>query len=239
MAATAAGVRLTEAHRLAQHELGIQTVRQITTSWRLVDPRNLDDTVEAWLRAAVPAIRSQKAASARLAALYLRTYRSVELGPGRFVPALADSLDVRQAITSLTVTGPVKVKQATAHGIPLAQAGALGRDGAARAAMRLALAGGRATIVDSVRADSQALGWARATSGQPCHFCAALASRGPAYSEESVGFEAHDGCSCTAEPVYSADADWPSGSRRYREIWDEATRGEPDQLNAFRRALAG
>lgn len=240
MAGTAQAARLTEAHRLAQQQLGIQTVRQMAASWRLVDPANLDATVEAWLRAAVPMIRSQKAASARLAALYLRTYRTLELGAARpIVPALADSLDARQALTSLHVTGPVKVKQAMARGVPLAQAAALGRDGAARAAMRLALDGGRSTIVDTVRADSQAHGWARATSGDPCHFCAALASRGPAYSQESVAFEAHDGCSCTAEPVYDLDGDWPSGSQRYRELWDESTRGETDQLNAFRRALAG
>jgi hypothetical protein len=65
-----------------------------------------------------------------------------------------------------------------------------------------------------------------------------LASRGPVYSKKSIDFKTHDGCGCTPEPVFSRNAAWPAGSREYAEMWQEATAGEADQLNAFRRALA-
>lgn len=240
MAATPAAARLTEAHRLAQTRLGALTAQQMATAWGLVDPADLDATVEGWLRIAVPLIRSQRGASARLAAAYLRTFRQIETGTaGRFTPALADSLDQRRAVTSLTVTGPVKVKSATARGLNLAAASDLARDSTARAAMRLALDGGRTTIVDSLAIDSQAHGWARATSGNPCAFCALLAGRGPAYSEDSVSFEAHDGCSCTAEPVYDTDADWPAGSRQYAELYQQAKATDGDTASNFRQLVEG
>lgn len=241
MASTAEAGRLTEAHRLAQARLGAQTAAQILSTWRLVDPAALDATVEAWLRVAVPIIGAQRTTSARLAANYLTAFRALELGRSArpIVARLAEDLDARQAATSLTVTGPARVKAATGRGVALATASTLGQTGSARSSMRLALDGGRSTISATVAADPQALGWARATSGSPCAFCAMLASRGPAYSEETVAFEAHDGCSCGAEPVYHRDADWPAGARDLRDLWDAHTRGEEDQLNAFRRALAG
>jgi len=240
MAATAAGAALTESHRLAQARLGRSVVRQMAGLWSLIDPADLDATVERWLRLAVPVVERNHDQSARLAAAYLRTFRTIEAPdlpplqlppPPTFVPA--------QATTSLTVTGPVTVRASTAAGAAIQAASDAGLAQSAAAAMRLTLNGGRDTIVGAVNADPAAQGWARATSGDPCAFCAALASRGPAYSEDSVGFEAHDGCSCTAEPVYDADADWPAGAREFRDLWNEVTRGEPDQMAAFRRALAG
>ena len=238
MAATAAGARLTEGHRLAQTRLGASVVRQMAGLWPLLDPEDLDATVERWLRLALPVVRSQHDASARLAAAYLRTFRSIEapdLPPLRLPPPPA--FNPAQATTSLTVTGPVTVRTATGAGQTIAAASDAGLSASARAAMRLALNGGRSTIVDGVNADTDAQGWARATSGNPCAFCAMLASRGPAYSEESVGFEAHDGCSCSAEPVYDRDADWPAGSDLYRGLWQEAKAADGDTTANFRRLI--
>lgn len=239
MAATAQAARLTEIHRLAQARLGAQTAAQMVTAWGLLDPENLDGTVDAWLRLAVPVLRSQKAASARLASAYLTAYRNLEVGTAApaVVPRLADTLDPRQALTSLTVTGPVRVKLATARGVPVAGASQLGRDASARAAMRLVLDGGRATIVDTLASDPSAHGWARATSGSPCAFCAMLASRGPSYSEETAGFEAHDGCSCSAEPVYDPAGDWPAGARQYQDLWKQAKAADGDTTAAFRQLV--
>ena len=115
MAATAAGARLTEGHRLAQSRLGASVVRQMAGLWPLLDPEDLDATVERWLRLALPVVRSQHDASARLAAAYLRTFRNLE-APG--IPPLASTMPTfnpAQATTSLTVTGPVRVKLATAR----------------------------------------------------------------------------------------------------------------------------
>lgn len=240
MAATVEAQRLTEAHRIAQTRLGARTVTQLVDAWALIDPADLDGTTERWLLTASRLIQAQRTASAQLAANYLTTFRRLELGrPGTLQLVVAERLDAQQALTSLTVTGPVRVKLATARGMTIEEASRAGMVDATRAGMRLALDGGRSTIVDSLRNDPQAHGWARATSGSPCAFCAMLASRGPAYSEETVSFEAHDGCSCTAEPVYDPSADWPSGTRQYADLWQQAKGAEGDTTIAFRQLIEG
>jgi hypothetical protein len=147
---------------------------------------------------------------------------------------------VKRVTTSLLVTGPWSVNRALARGVPFERAMDVAQARTSASAMRHALDGGRDTIVGTVAADRQALGWARVASGNACAFCAMTASRGPDYSSEaSASFEAHDGCQCGAEPVYQADAPWPAHSERYRELWDEHASGSgPEALNTFRRALA-
>lgn len=243
MAATAQARRLTEAHRVAQARLGQQTVRLLASSWRLLDPADLDGTVEAWLRATGPLIRAQRTTSARLAADYYTRYRILEARTtSRFVPTLADALSAEQLIASLTATGPARVKSATGKGLSLAAASDLGLAGAAGAAQRLALDAGRTTITGTIADDPRALGWARAASANACAFCLMVASRGHVYtSEATAGFEPHDRCSCVPEPFYDDDAPLPAGSDEARQQWDEATAGltGSDALNAFRRSLAG
>lgn len=250
MAANRDAARLTERHRLAQTRLGAVTVRRMLGVWDLLDPYDLDSTAERWLRSAVPIVADARSTSTRLAAAYVRGFRSLELGApaDAFVPVLAAPAPVEQVVASLTSTGPVAVKRHMRGLRPAAgeldvvtgRAMAIGREMAAGAAMRLALTGGRSTIVDSVAADEVALGWARATSGKACAFCAMLASRGPVYRSEGSGeFRAHDHCSCTAEPVYRDDAPWPDGAQDLRVLWDEVTDGlsGADARNAFRAAI--
>lgn len=201
MAATAAGARLTEGHRLAQSRLGASVVRQMAGLWPLLDPEDLDATVERWLRLALPVVRSQHDASARLAAAYLRTFRNLE-APG--IPPLASTMPTfnpAQATTSLTVTGPVRVKLATARGLQVAQAADLGLAQSASAAMRLALNGGRDAIRQTASADPRRTGWERALSGDPCDFCQGLADDAAA-GDDSAAFVTHDGCGCEPVPVY-------------------------------------
>lgn len=202
MAATAAGARLTEGHRLAQSRLGASVVRQMAGLWPLLDPEDLDATVERWLRLALPVVRSQHDASARLAAAYLRTFRSIEapdLPP--LPPGPLPAFNPAQATTSLTVTGPVRVKLATARGVQLAQASDLGLAQSASAAMRLALNGGRDAIRQTASADPRRTGWERALSGDPCEFCQGLADDAAA-GDDSAAFVTHDGCGCEPVPVY-------------------------------------
>lgn len=241
MAATAEARRLTEAHRLAQNRLGQQTVRLMAPAWRTIDPADLDRTVAAWLRTTTPLIRAQRATSARLAASYYTRFRQLEARTtGRFVAPVVESIPTERVLATLTATGPARVKAATGRGLTIAQADRLGFTGAAGAAQRLVLDAGRTTITTAIDADPQALGYARVASGDGCSFCLMLASRGPVYGEASADFEAHDRCSCGAEPVYSEDAPWPPGSREARDRWNEATQGlsGTDALNAFRRSLA-
>jgi hypothetical protein len=244
MAATAVGAQLTELQRAAQLRLAAQVVAQMRATWGLLDLDELDATFERWLRIAVPVVQTNRAMSARLAAAYLAAFRKAELGTLDGLPAvMAAPVDVKAVTRSLLFTGPWSVKHAMTKGVDLARAVDVAEARSSAAAMRHVLDGGRGTILSTVAADENALGWARVASANSCAWCAMVASRGPEYgSEASASFEPHDGCQCGAEPVYQPDAAWPPNSERYRELWDEHTAGagtgRGDALNAFRRALA-
>ncbi len=242
MAATAAAAAVTEAHRLAQAQLGREVAAIVIRSWAVLDPEALDATVERWLNLLLPVIDARRATSAGIAANYLRTFRTLELGSraARFAPLLAAPLEAAAITTPLTVTGPVALKRGTARGVPLARSVEHAQSSTARTAMRLVTDAGNETIMRTVAADPKALGFARVTSGSPCAFCAMLASRGGTYrTERSARFEAHDGCNCKPEPIYRGDARLPPGSQRFADLWRESSRGAPKggALNAFRRAL--
>lgn len=239
MAATTAGGRLTEAHRLAQARLGARTVNAMRAVWPLLDAQAIDATVERWLTAAVPVIRDHRATSSRLAANYTTTFKAIELGGVTSTPTvLAEAVPVEAVTTSLLVTGPYRLRKALARATPLVQALSTAEAESAAAAMRHALNGGRDTIIQTANADRQALGWARAASGRACAFCALLASRGPVYSKNTVDFRAHDHCSCSAAPVYREDDAWPAGSRHYDDLYRQAKAADGDTLTNFRRLVA-
>lgn len=226
MATTAEGRRLTEQHRILQRRLAALTVAQMRQLWRLLDPENLPASSEDWLTATVAMIERNHAASAALSARYFVQFRQTEVRDGTFQLPPAPILNREQATTSLTVTGISRVAQ-----------GKAAVDTAAAAAVRLVLNGGRGTLVDAVEADPVALGWIRVTDGDPCAFCALLASRGPTFkSQGSAGFQAHDSCACTAEPVYDRNTEWPGRNREWADLYSEVAQGQPDPLNAFRRA---
>lgn len=242
MAATVEASRLTEAHRLAQARLGVLAARQVLAAWPLLDLDDLDGSFSRWLLVVSRLVQAQRRGSSALAAGYLTAFRTLELGVAEPVtPVLAPPANEQVLATSLLVTGPAAIRSASARGVPLAQAVATAQTGSARAALRHVLNGGRETVTATTKADRKSHGFARATSGRACHFCAMLAARGPVYwSSETADFPAHDGCSCSVEPVYRRDADWPAGARRYQQLWNEATRGRSgaDARNAFRQALA-
>lgn len=226
MATTTEGRRLTEQHRILQRRLAALTVAQMRQLWRLLDPENLPASSEDWLTATVAMIERNHAASAALSARYFVQFRQTEVRDGAFQLPPAPILNREQATTSLTVTGISRVAE-----------GKAAVDTAAAAAVRLALNGGRGMLVDAVEADPVALGWIRVTDGDPCAFCALLASRGPTFkSRGSAGFQAHDSCACTAEPVYDRNTEWPGRNREWADLYSEVAQGQPNPLNAFRRA---
>lgn len=248
---------LTQAHRLAQAKIGAATVRAQLAAFKVLDPEALDATVAKWLRVAVPIVQGQRTASARLAANYLTALRAIELPDVAPITAVLDELaDVKAVQTSLTVTGPLRIKQAMLAGQTLEQATETAMVSSARAGLRHALDGGRGTIVKTVNVDDRAIGYVRVTGVKPCAFCAMVASRGAVYKTEmsaemaavgarvrgtrQPGDRYHDGCQCTAKPVYAADDPQLAESERYAALWGESTEGlgGKDALNAFRQALA-
>lgn len=204
MASTAEATRLTAAHRLAQARLGVQTIAQVLLAWKLLDLEDLDGSFDRWLGVLSPLVQARRSTSARVAANYITTIRTLELGVGvgRFVPTLAETADRKALATSLLVTGPLTIKSGLARGLTLAKATENAKVRSTGAAMRFVLNGGRDTVTDAVQADRRAVGWARVTSGSPCDFCSMLARRGAVYKEETADFPAHDHCSCGVEPLY-------------------------------------
>ena len=250
MAATAAGAQLTQAHRQAQLALRADVLADLTRMWRLFDQGDIFATFERFATAAEILIRRRHGDSAGLAAAYFDEFRRRE-GIGGVATARLSTPPPREIVReSLAVAGRVGAANALRAGqTPVAAA----RNGLVRvlgAATSLVLGGGRRTLVESVRADRQARGWQRVTSGGACAFCSMVASRGPAFkSQTSAKFEAHDHCSCTAEPYYEGSAELAANAR-LREAWEVAQRqareaGElsrgttNDALNAFRRSLTG
>jgi hypothetical protein len=202
--ASAAARRLTHAHRVAQGHLGLQTIARMRLLWPLLDPNKLDTTFDRWLLAAVPVVQAQRSISARLAANYLATFKVLELGVGaRIAPVLEETVDPTALATSLLVTGPVSIKRAMMRSLAIDQAVDIAEASSSAAAMRHVLDGGRDTILSTGKADRDATGYERVTSGKACDYCS---EREGIRFDDDVVFRPHDGCQCTAEPVYDFSA---------------------------------
>lgn len=114
----------------------------------------------------------------------------------------------------------------------------------AGAADREVLRGGRDLINRASQADKRVVGWARVTDGDPCSFCAMLASRGAIYkSRASAGIKDLDGadlpdvhrddlekyhnmCHCQTVPIYSRNDFLTPEAREYSRQWREVTKGK-------------
>lgn len=239
MARTPAGEALTEAHKAAQGTISGAVIQQVLNLWRLLDPADIKGSFPAFLKAVLPILELAHGQSASLAGVYLAAFREAEGAPAGDVVLPTTSLNAAQATTSLLVTGPVAFLTGIRAGQDEATAMQNALTQALGASSRLALGGGRDTILGV--GDRHLVGYARTTSGKPCHFCALLASRGAVYSRNTAGFDAHDGCHCQPEPVYSdgnGEYQNPGRADEFRKLYDESTAGlgSADSLTAFRRA---
>lgn len=241
MASNPDAARLTELHRRSQTVIAERVSLLTARAWlSLMDPFDVDGSFARWFPVTAQIVRAQASVSAQIAAVYYSTFRRLEVGePFQATPAAPPSAD--EMARSLRVTGPAAVKRAQRVNT-VGRAMEIGRAMSSRSAARLALAGGRDTIAAAIQSDRYCIGYYRATSGAACAWCAMVASRGATYkSQESASFHAHDGCNCTAEPLFAdTDSQLPAASQRYRELWDEVSAGHGGRsaLNAFRRALA-
>lgn len=244
MASTAAGRLLTAQQRRQQMAVRARTLQTVLALWPLFDVRRIDQTWPALEPALVALVERGYSESAAVGNAYYHTFRAAEGITGNLPPVAAPALDRVAVATSLRVTGPVEAKRLVGLNRPdvanrtlVMLSGAIGRH---------VMDGGRNTIIASATAERQTtgrrVGWARVTSGDPCAFCAMLASRGPVYSESTGDFQAHDACGCTVEPMFrDTRSAWPPRSREWRDLYNEATADAEsgDLLNAFRRAYEG
>lgn len=252
MAATTAGARLTEQHRKAQLAIRAAALREALQLWPSLNPVRLDDTAPLWIRLMMALVLRWRGESAHRAQQYYREFRAVETGRVEPfpTPVLADP-DPRQLVTSLAVTGPVRVKYLTERGVEPELAGRIALRDVSGAAGRHVLDAGRETVDDLAWADDHAVGWARVTDGDPCAFCAMLSGRGFVYISRATaerttirskkrgpGREYHDGCGCVTEPAFTRGAPLPGRGAEFAKLWNEVARGKPpaEARRAFRRA---
>jgi hypothetical protein len=173
----------------------------------LVDVENLSGTIDPFAQAAAGIAGSGFDQSAAAGATYYGLFRRIEL-------ASAVAAGVTVAVTPALVLMAGQLRGAALKGILDGRRAGMTMSGAKDQGLikvsgeltKLVLGGGRQTIIDGTATDGRALGWLRATSGDPCAFCRSLAARGPAYkSEQTAEFHPHDHCSCMPEPVYRGD----------------------------------
>lgn len=251
--------------------------------WWIMDFEDLDKTSMLFTEAAMPTVRTAYLQSQHVAAAFAANVRfaslptaepmpmsvaPVEIPSGvdalRFdLPELGNAADPisfddfpeADARVSLLVESNFNIKKQMPVLDPTLtmQAAQVNSTGAA---VRQSLKGARNVTANVVKLDKRVLGYARYTDGNPCHFCALLASRGAVYSRESFaesdsGFvsngsavevpsdyvrvsKVHNNCRCTLRPVYSKSQEYDTEARFYRsqwkKVWDEHGHKSPDEV---------
>lgn len=241
MALTSAGRSLTEQHRRAQIALAAEAEAVQREMWSELDPVRIQETRDRWLAGSLVAVGAYHEASSELAADYVTSYRAVE-ADGPTGPVVRPSgPDIPRVAASLELTGPAVLYMKLKDDIVDPRvAHRIAGNRVAGAARRHSQAGGRTLIDLTARADQSVLGWRRVTDGNPCAFCAMLATRGPVYGSESSarsssnGSRYHDWCGCSAEMVYGS---WEPNKAEQGWIDDyEAAAAEADAVEGVRRA---
>jgi hypothetical protein len=273
-AATYATYRaLDEAYRAEVARQALLVVGGLALYWRSVQAEDLRGTSPDFLERAVDLIVTGQARAQGLANLYAERVRRLAVPDApAFTPPPARPPNREQIQTSIEF---VAIKQTAREIYSLQRSvetppGAevdevesaqrtregrteqLMRDAITRAAgsaTRYVTTAGHDQVIDNVKADPVALGWARTTKAGCCSFCAVLASRGAVYKEDSfelsdalfVGageHKVHDHCGCGLRPIYTEDDPLPDRQAEYEQMWiasGKQKRPGESPLNAFRR----
>ena len=192
---------LTVMHRRQQLALRAATIAQVRKIWPALDWEDLDRSFPGFAAEMLKVVSKNRGTSTGLAVAYLRAFR-VASGLSGDVRIVVPQMPAEQFATSLRVTSLVAAKKSAAALVPadVAMTNALTQTSGSMA--RLVLNAGRETVTQTIQADDEARGWRRVLGGGGCDFCRLLAGR--VYPRDNAGFDAHDKCGCTSEPVYRA-----------------------------------
>jgi len=196
------GHALTVQHRQGQLAIRAQALRDFMAVWPVWQVAQ-DETFDRLVQVTLPLVRAYHSLSSTLAATYYTAIRGAAKARGTVAPVLAGQVDEAKVAAGMYATGLIAVRRSVYAGRTLEQAYDTAFVTTSGSVTRQILMGGRETILQSVRADRSAYGWERVTGGEPCDFCAMLADRGAVYKADTADFEAHDHCSCSAEPVFN------------------------------------
>lgn len=190
---------LTVSYRRQLLGLRAATLRDLRLLWPAFDP----DRPETWARFARPAavlLQSRHRAAQALGVRYFEQMREADGVPTPNEVTLPPlDLDETHVARSMAATGLAGTYGALKAGKPREAALENGYVRAGLSAGRLVLSGATAAVLAATRGDARARGWVRATGSKPCDWC-----RGKSGTVMSSGevFQAHDGCSCSAEPTW-------------------------------------
>lgn len=202
MAKSADGKDLTRAHKAYQSSIAAVSAIEARLLWAGLNVDDIDGSTPAWLAATSAVVNRQVEVSQDAAAIYFGSYSAAETGRA------ADAVRVAPIVATPAVlyfAGPVRIKTLIKGGMDPVEAHAKSLTKLAGAAHRQTLMAGRLTVAKSTAQDRRAIGWRRVTDGNPCAFCAMLASRGAVYRDNisAAGFDYHFECNCTPEAEYS------------------------------------
>lgn len=218
-------------------------------------------SIERWIDLMLPKLIAEHDSQALRAARYGNTLRKLELpGPQAYTFEPTVTLTPEQVIRSLNFVGPTrhlkKVREIREADLDPTMERALLEDAADKAAAsvggsvaRHVQNGARQTLYDNVQRDPVALGYIRITKTDPCYFCAALASRGPIYGEDSFDAsdprftgsgtaKVHDSCGCTLKPMFKDDDEFVVDAANFEALWFQWAKGS-DPMYEFRRNYEG
>jgi hypothetical protein len=192
--------QLTMIHRRQQLALRKTTIAQMEKVWPALDWADLDRSFPGFAASVLTLVSKNRRTSSGLAAAYLRAFR-VASGLSGDVKIVVPVMPREQFTTALRVTSLVAAKKSAALLVPadVAMTNAFTQSSGSMA--RLVLNAGRETVNESLKVDPKARGWMRVLGGGGCDFCRMLAGR--VYPTDNAGFDAHDRCGCTSEPVYA------------------------------------
>ena len=229
MASTQLGASVTATHRLQQIRLRAITADNLTQIWSLFDPTQISKSWKKIEPILVALVQSRQPVSVQLAARYMAEFRRAEAVAGSVVTSIPDLPLPSDIVPNLRFVGPVRAFGLVDRGAAAGDIARLTLSSVEGEITRQILNGGRNVILGTVERDRHAEGWTRVTDGNPCAFCAMLATRGAVYkSEGSSSFAAHGKCACTAEPVYDRSAPLPPLPEKWQQIYTQASRNAQD-----------
>ena len=221
----------------AQAGLIVVMLRDLAKVWRLLHPQALDRSLSTWVAGVHAVVSRYGPMAATLAADHYDAARATARAPGRFTVQIPDAPDEQHVDTVMRwATKELWGRDAET----LAERVAAAQQKSDAAASKLVTDLARATVTDAVNEDPAAVGWTRVAKPTACAFCRLLATRGGVYTQATVKFRAHDGCSCTAEPVFKGQRWEPSAHvRQWQAEYRKAAQMKGDTLKNFRRIVEG
>lgn len=231
----------------AQRALVAAMLADMARAWPLLNESMLRRSLPQWITAVLAIVTRYGRMSGGLAVDYYEAERDAAGLPGRFTvpfPELPPQRQVDQSLRWATKdlwtrldgetspSGLVVPSKAERLSVAKLEADAV--------AAKLVADVGRGAVTGAVTEDRQATGWARTAAIGACAFCRMLATRGPAYDEQTVKFRAHDGCHCMAQPVFRGQRWEPLPHvREWQDQYERASKQRGDTLNNFRRIVEG